>query len=513
MLIQNYLKIPKEKNMRYSKRLLFAAAVLVLSPPTANSAGIPEDHAEIAGPFESPMEVTAACLECHENASMEVMATSHWSWELEQKSVGKGTIKRGKKNVINNYSISLAGNEPRCTSCHVGYGWKDANFDFTDPLRVDCLACHDTTGTYDKGKDAPTGAGMPPGFTGDKEIDKKPYDLVKMAQNAGKPTRTVCLTCHAYGNGGNNTKHGDLSRALMMPAPEIDVHMSPDSNDLSCQDCHVTSEHKIQGNALMVSPLGEAAVKCVDCHDGDPHENVKMRELLAKHFKRVSCQACHIPFMAKNYATNLSWDWSKALDPKTLAFGRGVHQENGFTVKRDHTTHKEKMVHIYEKGNLLFKRKVMPIYTWYNGQAEFYVKGEKILDPDKETRLVYPTGSRFTVGAKIYPFKVHRSKQPYDKQLMTLITPKTWGPEGDPDAYYQNFDWVKASAAGMKASGLEFSGEVGFAKTVAYNGINHMVSPAKDGVKCRGCHGYEGRLDWKALGYDGDPKSEVMKKK
>jgi cytochrome c peroxidase len=54
--------------------------------------------------------------------------------------------------------MSIISNEARCTSCHAGYGWKDATFDFTDMTKIDCLVCHDTTGTYKK---IPTAAGMP----------------------------------------------------------------------------------------------------------------------------------------------------------------------------------------------------------------------------------------------------------------------------------------------------------------------------------------------------------------
>jgi hypothetical protein len=43
--------------------------------------------------------------------------------------------------------MSIISNEARCTSCHAGYGWKDATFDFTDMTKIDCLVCHDTTGT------------------------------------------------------------------------------------------------------------------------------------------------------------------------------------------------------------------------------------------------------------------------------------------------------------------------------------------------------------------------------
>ena len=44
----------------------------------------------------------------------------------------------GKKNVINNYCLSTGTNLGACATCHVGYGWKDASFDFTVQENV-CL--------------------------------------------------------------------------------------------------------------------------------------------------------------------------------------------------------------------------------------------------------------------------------------------------------------------------------------------------------------------------------------
>ena len=61
----------------------------------------------------------------------------------------------------------------------------------------------------------------------------------------------------------------------------------------------------------------------------------------------------------------------------------------------------------------------------------------------------------------------------------------------------------------MKASGLAYSGEYGFAETAMYWPINHMVAPKEKALKCDDCHGEKGRMDWAALGYGKDP----MKKK
>ena len=113
------------------------------------------DHSEIVqGPFDSGSDVTKACMECHEDAAYELMETAHWTWEsqpyfLEDR---EGPITVGKKNSLNNFCIGIQSNWEGCTSCHAGYGWDSANFDFSKQENVDCLVCHDTTGTYIKGK-------------------------------------------------------------------------------------------------------------------------------------------------------------------------------------------------------------------------------------------------------------------------------------------------------------------------------------------------------------------------
>jgi hypothetical protein len=92
---------------------------------------------------------------------------------------------------------------------------------------------------------------------------------------------------------------------------------------------------------------------------------------------------------------------------------------------------------------------------------------------------------------------------------MYFITPKVYGGKGDKEAYWKNFNWVKAATAGMKASGLDFSGEFDFAPTIMYWRINHMVAPKEQALGCLECHGDNGRLDWAKLGYQGDPLKDT----
>jgi octaheme c-type cytochrome (tetrathionate reductase family) len=464
--------------MRRAKLLivLCAAGLLYTAQATAG-----EEHQAISGPFQSPMEVTRKCLECHEEAAHDVMQTSHWTWELEQDIAHEGNVFRGKKNAINNFCISINGNWPRCTSCHISYGWKDASFDFTDKNRVDCLVCHDTTGTYKKPGPA---AGMPAGFTGNPKYDKKPVDLVKVAQNVGIPGRENCIICHGYGGGGNNVKHGDIDSSIKKPSKELDVHMGIDGQDFNCQTCHTTESHQIKGNAMVVSPGGKDHISCTDCHEEPPHKET----LLNSHMDTVACQTCHIPSFAREMPTKLSWDWSTAGEDRVSP----EHDEYG------------KSTYNKKKGDFTWGKDVVPTYAWYNGKGGAYLPGNKI-DPNSITKLSWPEGDRSDPTAKIYPFKVHKGMQIYDSKNNYLITPKVFGKKNDPDAYWVNYDWNKAAAAGMKASGLDYSGEYGFAPTEMYWRINHMVVPADKALSCLDCHGDHGRLDWKSQGYKADP--------
>ncbi|PLY00405.1 MAG: cytochrome C [Desulfuromonas sp.] len=427
------------------------------------------DHGFIEGPINSGPEATKVCLECHADAAEQVGGTSHWTWSVEQVIDGK-KVKRGKINSVNNFCVAVRPNEPRCTSCHIGYGWKDSSFDLSDTSKIDCLVCHDTTGSYKK---VPTGAGMP----------AEDVDLTFVARNVGKSSRQTCGTCHFFGGGGDAVKHGDLDSSLDYPSRQTDVHMAADGNDFSCSGCHETNAHNILGNAMVVSPKGENHIGCTGCHG----EEVHGEWVIDQHTDTVACQTCHIPTFAKDIPTKTSWDWSTA--------GQNISGEKDQYGKPTYAK---------KKGTFTWGKNIIPEYAWYNGSAGAYQLGDRI-DPAQVTLLSYPLGERKDKSAKIYPFKVHTGKQIYDVKNSYFITPKVFGSKGDQDAYWTTFDWDKAATAGMKANGLEYSGEYGFAPTKMYWRINHMVAPKEDALGCLDCHGSNGRLDWQALGYKGDP--------
>ena len=251
------------------------------APQDSNKVQVIINHASfpsLQGPFEIPQDVTRACLACHPDAGQQVMHTTHWTWEFVNEVTGQ-TV--GKKTLINNFCIGIASNEPRCTSCHVGYGWKDKDFDFTEETNVDCLVCHDTTTTYKK---FPTGAGLPASepteFPPGSGNIWQPPDLAKVAQNVGLSSRQTCGACHFYGGGGDEVKHGDMDSSLVDAPFELDVHMSPDGQNFTCTTCHMTNEHEIVGSRYSNDP--EQWKGCEDCHSETPHK----LEVLNTHYQK-----------------------------------------------------------------------------------------------------------------------------------------------------------------------------------------------------------------------------------
>lgn len=425
----------------------------------------------IKGTVSEPQDVTRQCLKCHGSAAKDFMKTSHWNWSLKQTVDGR-TVDRGKKNALNNYCTSVAGNEQFCSKCHAGYGMTDiATFNFDNPENIDCLVCHDTTGRYGKAGNA---AGMP----------SVNIDLVQIAQNVGKPSRDNCGSCHFFGGGGDAVKHGDLDSSMSYPTEEIDVHMNMEGNDFACVECHQTENHVISGNSLGVSPGGKTHFGCDQCHAGEIHSESRINA----HLDTVACQTCHIPTYAKELATKIWWDWSKA------------GEERQFDEKDEYGHH----TYIKKKGEMKYGKNLAPEYRWYNGTAGAYHRGDKI-DPSTVSSLAYPLGDRSDEEAKIYPFKVMRGKQIYDTEYKNLITAKIANEGG----YWKDFDWDKAARLGSEASGLPYSGKYGFAETDMYWRLNHMIAPKEKALGCLDCHGDKGRMNWIALGYKGDPMSNL----
>jgi len=413
--------------------------------------------------FKTPQEVTEACLTCHTETHKEIMASSHWNWERVAYVEGRGIASAGKKNVMNNFCIGTNSNQQSCAKCHIGFGMTNDHFNFNNARNVDCMVCHDNSEEYLKGVSM---AGYP-----DRTVN-----LEKVAQSVGLPTKNNCGSCHFNGGGGNNVKHGDLETAQLSCSREVDVHMGANGMDLECVACHTAQNHKILGKLYSVSPDNTNRATCEQCHTSTPHLN----DMINRHSSKVSCQACHIPIYAKVNSTKMAWKWS---DAGKLKDGKPYGEEDSLG---NHD-------YLSIKGSFVWKRNVQPDYVWFNGTARQYILGDTITSIPVEMNTLY--GSHNDRNSKIIPVKIHVGDQIYDKVYNRIIQPKLSGNHPGDSAYWNDFNWDKAAMAGMKTSGLAYSGQYGFVETVMYWPINHMVAPKEQSVGCAECHTqHQGRL-------------------
>jgi len=430
-----------------------------------------EHEKHFLGEMPGAYEGAGTCITCHPTAGTEMLVSNHWLWAGITKNVpGHESHAHGKRDLINNFCIAIPSNEGRCTQCHPGYGYKDDSFDFANQDALDCLICHDTTGKYAKDKKT---AGLPvPGI-----------DLTVVAANVGEPGRANCGACHFGAGGGDNVKRGDLGSSLLAPTMDADVHMgsvATGGTDMSCQTCHVTSQHQIPGNQLQ----DRGRVACTDCHDkadlsGSSHST--------SHLAAIACQACHIKTFSRQLPTKVDWDWSTAgqdIDPIPVdKYGKPLYNKL--------------------KGTFVWEQNVTPELLWYNGTWDRMFIGENDQYTETPVRLAAPLGTKG--DGMLFPFKVMTGVQGADADPAnhTVLIPHLFGLAGGPNPYWVKFDWHLAFVDGAAYTGQTYSGKYEWVETVMYLPINHEVAPKGEARSCNDCH--NGGIDLWGLGYTHDP--------
>ncbi|MEJ2535358.1 MAG: tetrathionate reductase family octaheme c-type cytochrome, partial [Gammaproteobacteria bacterium] len=449
-------------------------------------------------------EGTESCLMCHEDAAKAMLGTGHFKWEgTIENVVGLEGQQLGKKTLLNNFCVAVPSNEGRCTHCHTGVGWQDNTFDFNDPANVDCLICHDQSGTYAKEPSANGGGGFP----------KAGIDLNLVAQSialGATPTIDNCVFCHANAGGGDNVKHGDISMSLKNTTREFDVHMGTDGANLDCVNCHDENHdpqtgaynHGIAGQELHSVHEGEMR-ECIDCHGTNLHVGTSAEELFTETYPhdRLACQTCHLPAFARNTATKVEWYWESAGDTEREVI---TDPETG---KPDYD---------WRKGDFVWKKNVRPVLRWYNGKWNRKFAGvndtyDVAATKEDPIDLASPVATWKDPDAMIRPFKLMVGNQPVDTGNKRVAIPHLFGTAGGPNPYWGKLDWDLALQDGAAYTGIPYSGEYGFGYTEMLLTVNHQIAPAENalgagglGEGCVDCH-EPGVIDWDALGWNADP--------
>lgn len=443
------------------------------------------DHsALVKGPFTSGEDVTRVCLQCHQKQADEFIKTTHWKWKGTPNHLNgkqRSGEELGKTNMLNAVCTSIEGGKDgvvheQCSKCHAGYGWTRNKFDFTDTGRIDCLICHAQKGNYSK---------VIGGNVNKQAMEKGSMNLELAAQSVAAPTRNNCGSCHYFGGGADSVKIPGIESTLEKKDRKLDVHMGTKASggaDLACQACHTTKNHRIAGASSMTAHYDDR-VNCDSCHGGTkaPHQKSKNGAIIARHLKTVACQTCHIPYFARSQATRMEWYWSDA--------GKDLKSEEQF----DKDTYVKKM------GRFVWGMNEKPVYAWYNGTVERYMKGDVIKDPANPVVIAKPAGSITDKTAKLYPYKLFIGDLPMDSTFKYLSVFQHY------KSFWVDFNWEKALQGGADGSGLPYSGKYQFVKTVSYFSVSHEVAPKEEALTCGECHSGGTRMDWKALGYKGDP--------
>ncbi|MGC9450788.1 MAG: tetrathionate reductase family octaheme c-type cytochrome [Oceanipulchritudo sp.] len=430
----------------------------------------------LAHPQRSTYNGYASCKGCHPGVDTGIMESLHWTWEMTDAFTGNPV---GKINVINNYCVAVPSNEPRCTSCHIGIGWKDNTFDHTDGDQIDCLICHDGSGTYEK---ISTGGGDP--------VEGLDYNLITGSITADL-TRNNCGICHFYGGGDDGVKHGSMDSSLADPSREVDVHMGGVA-DMSCTVCHSQgATHNIVGSRYSKGTLDNAL--CQNCH-ADPHADSENGGTLDFHGSKVACQTCHIPAYARGgKATKMFWDWTTA----------GTKEAQEFDADGN-------VIYDKKKGSFTWAKNVVPEYVWFNGNVTHVTLDDTFMEGEVVT-INKLEGDKDDPNARIFPVKRFTGIQPYDAGTGKLAIPNLmpYPADTDTDAFWKAFDWELALTSGMEYVGRTFTGPVGNIATEMFWIQNHMVAPKAQALQCYDCHSTYGQLQFAALGYE-EPRATQL---
>jgi len=429
-------------------------------------------------------EGTKTCLECHEGEAETFFHSQHYQWRGNAPNIANAEgQKLGKMNTINDFCTSPQANwigvvtspsgkvlSEGCSKCHAGFGLlPEETMTQAQLENIDCLICHASGYRRSLFEDESGNLVRKPILWKNRE------GLDSVSKRISLPKNAMCLRCHSASGGGPNWKRGDIEYELAECDREHDVHMADDGAGLHCIDCHAGEDHRVVGRGadLAATDSPGEILRCEKCHDTDPHAE----SVLNHHARRVDCTVCHIPRFAKVDPTDMDRDWSRP--------------------------HYNDELEKYEATIVLLSNQV-PTYAWYNGNTKAQLPATAAMrNSDGLIEMMVPLGSREDALSKIHAFKVHKGRLPVlaGKDWIIPIVVEEFFADGDMDKAVKN--------AAEEMYGVD-DAKYTWNDTIRYMGIFHGVEPAESALECLDCHGDNGRMSWKDLGYEMDPLSKCF---
>lgn len=414
----------------------------------------------------------ATCLPCHANQAKAVHGSVHYQWNGASPDISNHPVSGGKNaGAINAYCINTLGNWNGCSACHVGRGAKPtAIADQAQLENIDCLLCH-----QEKYKRVKVNGVFQP------DTANMTVTMNQAVQTLHKPTRATCLQCHAKAGGGDAVKRGDIALAHTATSDRnYDVHMATTGANLTCQGCHVTSDHKIPGRGSDLRPSeGSLEVSCStsQCHSNKTATSGHATIGINKHLGRLACQTCHIKTYARNAADTVASEATETFR---------TWQQNRFDAAKNQ----------YHPAATL-ANDLKPEYFFWNGTSWAYdLNDPAVIDPATGFyKVSRPLGGINDAKSKLYPFKYKTAEQPLATALNKLIALDT-------SVFFATGNLYNAIQSGLVNMGLPAGEPYSMVTTDEYQTLNHQVTTKDQALTCTSCHGSTAQMDLKGkLGY------------
>jgi hypothetical protein len=461
---------------------------------------IPDDARLDARRPESPLRAVAAipehlsitvyegpqtCVACHQVEAEAMHGSVHYQQAGPTPNVLNIPDLAGERGTgdigFNTYcGAHVTSRRATCGNCHVGNGqFPSTQMTQAQLENIDCMMCHQDA--Y-KRKAAPPYEDVPAkgpngefitiqapiedanGFHYMPDEDLMTISILEAARSVHLPTRASCLRCHAGAGGADGAKRGDVSSALIDPAPSIDHHMAPTGANLTCADCHSAGGHRVLGRGLDLRPNDVAErLTCETCHGERPHNDYNPNDGKTKdtHAEKVACQSCHIPTFGNGISTEIDRDWTQPVYSASACNGQG-----GWKPEEIHASD------------------LVPSYRWFDGRSRVYVLGESpALNAGGEYAFGVPSGGVESLAAKLNPMKEHRGNAARHDATGQMIPHST-------GTFFRFGDFDMAVQEGMAQSGL--TGGYSLVPVHTYQAINHGVVNHDLALQCGDCHAHPG---------------------